>query len=101
MRNDTSAGDGLQRAADHGGISKMPLRGLSTLLLLGGIVYAILSGNWGIGALAFGFGVVVLGLDRLRMARSRADRAIGWVLVLCGGALTIMFIAVRMTLGVT
>ena len=83
-----------------GEISTMPLRGLSALLLLGGIVYAILSGNWGIGAIAFGFGVVVLGLDRLRMARSRPDRAIGWVLVLCG-ALTIMFIAVRMTLGVT
>ena len=62
----------------------MPLRGLAALLLLGGIVYAILSGNWGIGAIVFGLGAVVLGLDRLRVARSRPDRVIGWVLVACG-----------------
>jgi hypothetical protein len=37
----------------------MPLKGLSTLLFLGDIVYALLSGNWGIGAIAFGLGVVV------------------------------------------
>lgn len=54
----------------------MPLRGLAALLLLGGIVYAILSGNWGIGAIAFGLGVVLLGLDRLRMAQGRPERAI-------------------------
>jgi hypothetical protein len=29
-------------------------------------------------------GAVVLGLERLRGARGRPDRAIGWVLVLCG-----------------
>ena len=62
----------------------MPLRGLAALLLLGGIVYALLSGNWGIGAIAFGVGAVVLGLDRLRVGRGRPDQAIGWVLVLCG-----------------
>jgi uncharacterized membrane protein len=65
----------------------MPLKGLSTLLFLGDIVYALLSGNWGIGAIAFGLGVVVLGLDRLRVARGRAERAIGWVLaegIQCG-----------------
>jgi hypothetical protein len=26
----------------------------------------------------------VLGLDRLRVPRSRPERAIGWVIVLCG-----------------
>ena len=78
----------------------MPLRGLAALLLLGGIVYALLSGNWGIGAIVFGLGVVVLGLERLRVARGRPERAIGWVLVLCG-ALTMIFIAIRMTIGVT
>jgi len=62
----------------------MLLRGLAALLLLGGIVYALLSGNWGIGAIVFGLGAVVLGLDRLRVARSRPDRVIGWVLVACG-----------------
>ena len=62
----------------------MPLRGLAALLFLGGIVYALVSGNWGIGAIAFGLGAVVLGLDRLRVARGRPDRAIGWVLMLCG-----------------
>jgi hypothetical protein len=62
----------------------VPLRVLSALLFLGGIVYALLSGNWAIGAIAFGLGAVVLGLDRLRVARGRPERAIGWVLVLCG-----------------
>jgi hypothetical protein len=78
----------------------MPLRGLAALLLLGGIVYALLSGSWGIGASAFGLGAVVLRLDRLRVASSRPERAIGWVLVLCG-ALTMMFIAIRMAVAVT
>ena len=32
----------------------MPLRGLAALLFLGGIVYALVSGNWGIGAIVFG-----------------------------------------------
>ena len=62
----------------------MPLRGFAVLLLLGGMVYALVSGNWGIGAIAFGLGAAVLGLDRLRVMRSRPERAIGWVLVLCG-----------------
>ena len=79
----------------------MPLlRGLAALLFLGGIVYAMLSGNWGVGVITFSFGVVVLGLDRLRVAQSRPDRAAGWVLVLCG-VLTIMFTAIRMAIGVT
>jgi len=98
--DETSAGEGRKRIAKHGEVGTMPLRGLAALLFLGGIVYAMLSGNWGIGAIAFSLGAVVLGLDRLRVEQSRPDRAIGWVLVLCG-ALTIMFIAIRMALGVT
>jgi hypothetical protein len=35
---------------------------------LGGIVYAMLSGDWGSGALVFSLGVVLLGLDRLCVA---------------------------------
>lgn len=65
-------------------LDAMPLRGLAAALFLGGIVYAMVSGNWGLGAIAFGLGAVVLGLERLRAARNRPDRAIGWVLVLCG-----------------
>lgn len=45
--------------------------------------YLRTSGNWGIGAIAFGLGAVVLGLDRLRVARGRPERAIGGVLMLC------------------
>jgi hypothetical protein len=62
----------------------VPLRALAALLLLGGMVYALVSGNWGIGAISFGLGAAALGLDRLRGPRSRPERAIGWVLVLCG-----------------
>jgi hypothetical protein len=56
----------------------VPLRGLAALLLLGGMVYALVSDNWGIGAISFGLGAAALGLDRLH------ERAIGWVLVFCG-----------------
>ena len=78
----------------------MLLRGAAALLVLGGIVYAMLSGNLGIGALVFSLGVVLLGLDQVRVAQGRPDRAIGWVILLCG-MLTIVFVAIRMALGVT
>ena len=55
----------------------MLLRGLAALLFLGGLVYALVSGNWEIGAIVFSLGVTVLGLDQLRVAQSRTDRAIG------------------------
>ena len=78
----------------------MPLMVLAALLLLGGMVYALVSGNWRIGAIAFGLGAALLGFDRLRVARGRPERAIGWVLVACG-VLTIVFVAIRIALGVT
>ena len=63
----------------------MPLlRGLAALLFLGGIVYALLSGNWGIGAIVFSLGAVLLGSDQVRVAQSRPDRASGWVLIVTG-----------------
>ncbi len=43
-----------------------------------------MSGNWGIGAIAFGLGAAVLQLECLRAAWVRSERTIGWVLVLCG-----------------
>jgi uncharacterized membrane protein len=100
VREETSAGGRHERSAKTGEVDTMRLRGAAALLFLGGIVYAILSGNWGSGAIAFSLGAVLLGLDQLRVAQRRPDRAIGWVLVLCG-ALTIMFIVIRMALGVT
>jgi hypothetical protein len=85
VRDETSAGERHKGITKNGEVGTMPLlRGLAVLLLLGGIVYAMLSGNWGIGAITFGLGAVLLGLDRIRMAQRRSDRAIGWVLVLSG-----------------
>ena len=78
----------------------MLMWGLAALLFLGGLVYALVSGNWGIGAIVFSLGVMVLGLSQLRVAQSRADRAIGWVLIVCS-ALTIVFTAIRITIGLT
>ena len=76
----------------------MPLRGLAALLFLGGILYAMVSGHWSIGAIAFGLGAVVLGLrHRFQVAQSRPERNIGWVLVLCG-ALTVMVAAIRVVI---
>ena len=60
------------------------LRGLAALLFLGGIVYALVSGNWGIGAIVFSLGAVLLGSDQVRVAQSRPDRASGWVLIVTG-----------------
>ena len=57
-----------ETVALHIGIDTVPLRGLAALLFLGGIVYALVSGNWGLGAIVFGLGAVVLGLERLRGA---------------------------------
>jgi hypothetical protein len=74
----------VETVALHIGIGPVQLRGLAALLFLGAIVYALVSGNWGIGAIVFGPGALVLGLERLRVARGRPDQAIGWVLVLCG-----------------
>jgi uncharacterized membrane protein len=76
----------------------MLLSGLGALLFLGGLVYALVSGNWGIGAIVFSLGVTVLGLDQLRVAQNRPDRAIGWVLVV-SSALTIAFTAIRIAIG--
>jgi uncharacterized membrane protein len=100
VRYDDSTNDRFKELAKPGKVGAMPLRALAALLFLGGIVYAMVSGNWGIGAIAFSLGVVILGLDRLRVAQSRPDRAIGWVLMLCG-SLTIMFIVFRMVMGIT
>lgn len=73
------------------------LRWAAILLLFGGIVLAMLSGNWGLGALAFGTGAVLLGVERVRAARQagRAERSVGWVLVL-GGAFAMVDAAIWM-----
>jgi uncharacterized membrane protein len=96
----TSANEGFKKElAEHSEVAMMLIWGLAALLFLGGLVYALVSGNWGIGAIVFSLGVTVLGLGQLRMAQSRADRAIGWVLVLTS-ALTIAFNAIRIVIGV-
>lgn len=67
------------------------------MLLFGGIVLAILSGSLGLGALAFGLGAVLLGLERVRAARGagHAERSMGWVLVLAR-AFAMVDAAIRM-----
>lgn len=90
MRDEMSAGE----------VGMVRVRVAAALLFVGGLVYAMLSGNWGTGAITFSLGVVLLGLDRLGVAQRRSDRAVGWVLVLCG-ALTVIFVVIRIALGVT
>jgi hypothetical protein len=84
VRDETSAGE----------VGMVRVRVAAALLFVGGLVYAMLSGNWGTGAIAFSLG------DRLGVAQRRSDRAVGWVLVLCG-ALTVIFVVIRIALGVT
>ena len=66
-----------ETVALHIGIDPVPLRSLAALLFLGGIVYALVSGNWGLGAIVFGLGAVVLGLERLRGDRGRPNAPSG------------------------
>jgi hypothetical protein len=58
-RDETSAAEGRERIAEQSEVAAMPLRVLAALLFLGGIVYALLSGNWGIGAIVFSRGAGV------------------------------------------
>ena len=62
-----------------GEVGMVRVRVAAALLFVGGLVYAMLSGNWGTGAITFSLGVVLLGLDRLGVAQRRSDRAVGWV----------------------
>ena len=97
---ETNADEGLKKgfAEQHDEVATMLLRVLAALLFLSGLVYALVSGNWGIGAIVFSLGVTVLGLNQLRVAQNRPDRAIGWVLVLTS-VLTIAFTAIRIAIG--
>jgi uncharacterized membrane protein len=97
---ETNANEGFKKgfAEQYGKVGTMLLRGLGALLFLGGLVYALVSGNWEIGAIVFSLGGTVLGLDQLRVAQNRPDRAIGWVLVVAS-ALTIVFTAIRIAIG--
>jgi uncharacterized membrane protein len=76
----------------------MLLSGFGALLFLGGLVYALVSGNWKIGVIVFSLGVTVLGLDQVRVAQNRPERAIGWVLMV-SATLTIGFTAIRIVIG--
>ena len=98
--DETNANEGFKKrfAEQHGKVGTMLLSELGALLFLGGLVYALVSGNWGIGAIVFSLGVTVLGLDQLRVAQNRPDCAIGWVLVVAS-ALTIVFTAIRIAIG--
>src|SRR5918993_5023288 len=98
-RDETIAGQRYKRIAKYGDVGTMRVRVAAALLFLGGILYAMLSGNWASGAIAFSLGFVLLGLNRIPLAQRRSDRAVGWVLVLCA-ALTVMFFAIGLALDV-
>jgi hypothetical protein len=71
------------------------LRWSAALLLVGGPLLGLLSGSLGMGALAFGFGAVHLGLGQLFASEGRGGRLIGIALVL-GGASTVVDAAIWM-----
>jgi hypothetical protein len=90
LRDETSAGE----------VGTMPLSGAATLVFLGGIVYAMLSGDWGerSARLQPRRRVAGAGLAQCCAEPARPSDRVG--ALLCG-VLTIMFIALRMALGVT
>jgi hypothetical protein len=100
VQHDTSKKEGFKEVAEPSEAGLVPLRGLSALLFLGGIVYAMLSGNWGIGAIAFRPWCCGARAGPASRPAEPVRALHRGVLVLCG-ALTVMFIAIRMALSVT
>ncbi len=62
------------------------LLGLSaTILFIGAPILALLFRSWGVWALLFGLGAMVLGTRQVRLGEHRSDRFL-WVAILLGGA---------------
>ena len=65
------------------------VRWIAVALLFGGLLLALLSGSWGLGALVLGSGAILLGIGRMLAARDRSGCAMGGVLVVAGLAVLI------------
>ena len=74
------------------------LRLAAAILFIGGPVLALVFRSWGLGAMVFGFGAIVLGIRQVRLGEHRSDRFLG-VALLLGGAFTAVDGLIRLLTG--
>ena len=74
------------------------LRLLAAILLIGGPVLALILRSWGVGAVVFGRGAIVLGISQVRLGENRSERFIG-VALLLGGVFTVIDGLIRLLSG--
>lgn len=67
---------------------------LAVVFLAGGLLGALLTGNWRIGALIFSLGAVLLGFGSLF---GNKDKAVGWVMIAVGVAAVLGVVAHLLT----
>ena len=61
------------------------LRSAAAVLFIGGPILALVFRSWGVGAMVFGLGAIVLGIRQVRLRKHRSDVFL-WVAILLGGA---------------
>ena len=74
------------------------LRLSAAILFIGGPILALVFRSWGLGALVFGVGAILLGIRQIRLVEHRSERFLG-VALLLGGAYTAIDGLVRLLLG--
>ena len=76
------------------------LRLSAAILLIGGPILTLLFRSWGVGALVFGLGAIVLAIRQVRLGEHRSERFLG-VALLLGGAFSVIEGLVRLLSGVS
>ena len=75
------------------------LRLAAAILLIAGPIVGLVFWSWGLGAMVFGAGAIVLGIRQvLLVGDDRAERFLG-VALLLGGAFTVLEGLIRLLLG--
>jgi hypothetical protein len=74
------------------------LRLAAANLFIGGPILALLFRSWGVGAMVFGLGAILLGIRQVRLGEHRSERFLG-VALLLGGAFTVIDGLIRQLLG--
>ena len=72
----------------------------AAILFIGGPILALVFRSWGLGALVFGLGAILLGIRQVRRGEHSSERFLG-VALLLGGAFTAIDGLIRLLSGVS
>ena len=61
----------------------------AAILFIGGPLLGLIFSSWGLGAMMFGLGAIVLGIRQVRLREHRGERFLG-VALLLGGTVTMI-----------